>query len=240
MVRRHPRPPRPPGAGVGPDRRPLHGRLGDRDPGHPPPRAGAGRGPHGQLQRGTAWEKAITTVERDLARLDHAMPPLYCATETLRYLPNHDLQDDAVVETWLSLLGTSRSGPTRAGSASTRPAWPGPPISTAPRRGRPSRCPAWSWPSSTTSTRRRPGPARPPTCIPGARFVEIPGASHLGIFTHGPEVGQRPGRVLRRPLTAVPLRPDPAPRLRSPRPPRLRPEDPDGPGPAARTRGPGR
>ncbi len=25
--------------------------------------------------------------------------------------------------------------------------------------------------------------------IPGAQFVEIPGASHLGIFTHAPQVG---------------------------------------------------
>ena len=25
--------------------------------------------------------------------------------------------------------------------------------------------------------------------IPGARFVEIAGASHLGVFTHGAEVG---------------------------------------------------
>jgi len=27
------------------------------------------------------------------------------------------------------------------------------------------------------------------SAIPGATYVEIPGASHLGIFTHGPEVG---------------------------------------------------
>src|SRR5438876_7020838 len=49
----------------------------------------------------TAWEKAITTVERDLARLDLDLPPLFYATETLRYLPNHDLQNDTLVETWL-------------------------------------------------------------------------------------------------------------------------------------------
>jgi pimeloyl-ACP methyl ester carboxylesterase len=49
----------------------------------------------------TSWEKAITTVERDLARLDHDLPSLFYATETMRYLPNQELQDDATVDTWL-------------------------------------------------------------------------------------------------------------------------------------------
>ena len=59
----------------------------------------------GSCNVATAWEKAITTVERDLARLGYPLPPLFYATETLRYLPNHDLQDDAVVDGWLSLIG---------------------------------------------------------------------------------------------------------------------------------------
>ncbi len=42
--------------------------------------------------------------------------------------------------------------------------------------------------SSTTSTPPRRGPARPPTPIPGARFVELAGASHLGVFTHAATV----------------------------------------------------
>ena len=59
----------------------------------------------GSCNVATAWERAITTVERDLARLDYDMPPLFYATETLRYLPNHELQNDATVEAWLEMIG---------------------------------------------------------------------------------------------------------------------------------------
>ena len=59
----------------------------------------------------TSWEKAITTVERDLARLDYDLPPLFYATETLRYLPNKDLQDDSLVDTWLMFTGDQEPWP---------------------------------------------------------------------------------------------------------------------------------
>lgn len=58
----------------------------------------------GSCNVATSWEKAITTVERDLAQLDLALPPLFFAVETLRYLPNSDLQDDSVVDEWLSMI----------------------------------------------------------------------------------------------------------------------------------------
>ncbi len=143
----------------------------------------------GSCNVATAWEKAITTVERDLARLDHEMPPLFYATETLRYLPNCDLQDDEVVETWLSLIGTA-------------PEWPNP-----GRLGQYEACLAWSndlertkaWPHMAVpclvlafehDIDSPPARAREAAAvIPGARYAEVAGASHLGIFTHGPEVG---------------------------------------------------
>ena len=59
----------------------------------------------GSCNVGTSWEKAITTVERDLALLDAPLPPLFNAVETMRYLPNHDLQNDETVDLWLSLIG---------------------------------------------------------------------------------------------------------------------------------------
>ena len=67
----------------------------------------------GSANAPTAWEVAITTVERDLARLDYDLPPLFYATETLRYLPIADIQDNEVVSTWLSMMGDL-------------PAWPNP------------------------------------------------------------------------------------------------------------------
>lgn len=142
----------------------------------------------GSCNVATAWEKAITTVERDLARLGHVMPDLYFATETLRYLPNHELQDDGVVETWLSLIRP-------------QPPWPNP-----GRLGQYEACLAWStdlertkaWPDISVpclvlafehDIDSPPARAREAAAvIPGARYAEIAGASHLGIFTHGTEV----------------------------------------------------
>ncbi len=138
----------------------------------------------GSCNVATAWEKAITTVERDLARLDYDLPPLFYATETLRYLPNSELQEDAVVDGWLELIGDA-------------PAWPNP-----GRLGQYEACLAWSssgdrtaeWQSirvpclvvafehDVDSPPRRAREAA--ALIPGARYAEIPDASHLGPFTH--------------------------------------------------------
>ena len=142
----------------------------------------------GSCNVATSWEKAITTVERDLARLDLPLPPLYFATETLRYLPNQELQDDAVVDAWLEIL-------------EGQPVWPNP-----GRLGQYEACLAWSndlertraWPSisvpclvlafehdiDSPPVRAREAAA----AIPGARFVEIADASHIGIVTHGHQV----------------------------------------------------
>jgi pimeloyl-ACP methyl ester carboxylesterase len=142
----------------------------------------------GSCNAATAWEKAITTVERDLARLDYDLPPLFFATETLRYLPNSELQQDAVVDTWLSLIGDV-------------PPWPNP-----GRLGQYEACLAWSLdPNRTAAWGSMQVPClvlafeydidSPPAhareaaaAIPGARYVEIPAASHLAPFTHPAEV----------------------------------------------------
>jgi pimeloyl-ACP methyl ester carboxylesterase len=144
----------------------------------------------GSCNVATAWEKAITTVERDLARLGYPLPPLFYATETLRYLPNHDLQDDTVVDGWLSLIGDL-------------PEWPNP-----GRLGQFEAALAWSldldrtraWPTITVPCQvlafehdvdSPPVRAREAAAlIPGARYTEIAGASHLGVFTHGSAVAE--------------------------------------------------
>jgi pimeloyl-ACP methyl ester carboxylesterase len=79
----------------------------------------------GSCNVATSWEKAITTVERDLARLDFALPPLFYATETLRYLPNRDLQDDGVVDAWLGMIGDLEPWPNpgRLGQYEAALAW---------------------------------------------------------------------------------------------------------------------
>jgi pimeloyl-ACP methyl ester carboxylesterase len=138
----------------------------------------------GSCNVATAWEKAITTVERDLATLDVDLPPLFYACETLRYLPNHELQDTELVATWLSLIADQ------------------PPPANPGRLGQLEACLAWSldvqrtavWPDISVpclvlafehDIDSPPVYAREAAAqIPGARFAQIPGASHLGIFTH--------------------------------------------------------
>ena len=144
----------------------------------------------GSCNVATAWEKAITTVERDIARLDPDLPSLFYATETLRYLPNGDLQNSALVDGWLSLIGDL-------------PPWPNP-----GRLGQYEACLAWSCDLERTKAWSSIAVPclvlsfehdidSPPACardaaaeIPGAQFVAIPGASHLGVFTHGAVVAQ--------------------------------------------------
>jgi thioesterase CepJ len=144
----------------------------------------------GSCNMGTSWEKAITTVERDLARIDAELPPLFNAVETMRYLPNHELQQDDVVDLWLSLI-------------SDMDPWPNP-----GRLGQYEAALSWSldvertarWPELSTAclvlafehdVDSPPARAREAAAtIPGAQVVEVPGASHLGVFTHSDTVAQ--------------------------------------------------
>ena len=150
----------------------------------------------GSCNEGTAWEKAVTTVERDMARLDPELPRLYNAVETMRYLPNHELQQDKVVDDWLALVGDL-------------PPWPNP-----GRLGQYEAALAWScdteranrWPTISTpclvlafehDVDSPPARAREAAAIiPHAKFVELIGASHLGVFTHSDAVASEVVRYL--------------------------------------------
>jgi thioesterase CepJ len=142
----------------------------------------------GSSNKPTAWEVAITTVERDLAATDYDLPPLFYATETLRYLPTSELQDTDVVSRWLSLI-------------SDVPVWPNP-----GRLGQYEAALAWSTdPSRTTRWPEVRVPClvlafehdidSPPRyarmaadSIPGCTYREVAGSGHLGIMTHVGEV----------------------------------------------------
>ena len=143
----------------------------------------------GSCNAPTSWEKAITTVEHDLARLDYDLPPLFYTTETMRYLANKELQDNDVVDTWLMF------------TADQEP-WPNP-----GRLGQYEACLAWStnpdhgaaWPTISVpclimayehDVDSPPVHARAAAeIIPGARYVEIADTSHLAPFTHAQLVG---------------------------------------------------
>ena len=144
----------------------------------------------GSCNAPTSWEKAITTVERDLARLDYDLPPLFYATETMRYLANKELQDDEAVDAWLMFTGDQEP-------------WPNP-----GRLGQYEACLAWStdpdhgsaWPNISVpclimayehDVDSPPARAREAAAIiPGARYVEIADTSHLAPFTHAQVVGE--------------------------------------------------
>ena len=138
----------------------------------------------GSANRPTAWEKAITTLERDLAASGIALPPLYFALETLRYLPTHSLQDDDVVDGWLALIADLEPWPNpgRLGQYEAALAWSTDAVRTT------------AWPTITVpclvmsfeyDIDSPPARARDAAeAIPGAEYAEIAGASHLGFFTH--------------------------------------------------------
>jgi pimeloyl-ACP methyl ester carboxylesterase len=151
----------------------------------------------GSCNPGTSWEKAITTLERDMALLDPQVPKLYNAIETIRYLPNHDLQQDEIVDLWLELIidVPPWKNPGRLGQYEAALAW-----STDYKR-------VERWPLLTRECLvlsfqhdidSPPARARQAASqIPGSRFVEIAGASHLGVFTHADQVASEVVAFLR-------------------------------------------
>ena len=150
-----------------------------------------GRSPHGELQRGDGLgdDHHHGGARPGPTRLRHAVA-LYYAAETLRYLPNHELQDDAVVEAW---LGRARgpaglAQPGRLGQYEACLAWSADHVRTEAWSTISVPCLVLAFEHDIDSPPARARQAAGP--IPGARYVEIAGASHLGIFTHGPEVGR--------------------------------------------------
>jgi pimeloyl-ACP methyl ester carboxylesterase len=144
----------------------------------------------GSANAPTAWEVAITTVERDLARDYPDLPPLYYATETLRYLPIADIQDDEVVSGWLSLIADLPPWPNpgRLGQYEACLSWSTDPARTTAWPGFGVPCLVVAFEHDVDSPPRKARAAA--DAIPGARYVEIAGAGHLGILTHTDQVAE--------------------------------------------------
>jgi pimeloyl-ACP methyl ester carboxylesterase len=144
----------------------------------------------GSANAPTAWELAITTVERDLARLDYDLPPLFYATETLRYLPISDLQDSETVRTWLSFMGDLPvwPNPGRLGQYEAALAWSSDPVRTTrwPEVAIP--CLVLGFEHDVDSPPRYARQAA--AAIPGCEYREVAGAGHIGIITHADEVAR--------------------------------------------------
>jgi pimeloyl-ACP methyl ester carboxylesterase len=150
----------------------------------------------GSCNAGTSWEKVITTVERDLARIDPELPHWFNAAETMRYLPNHDLQTDGIVDDWIALIGdlSPWPNPGRLGQYEAALEWSCDlertnrwPLIAAP-------CMVLSFEHDVDSPPARASEAA--SKIPNCEFVEIAGASHLGVFTHAGQVGDEVVRFM--------------------------------------------
>lgn len=136
----------------------------------------------------TAWERAVTRGERDLAAAGVELPPLVSACQVLRYLPTAELQDDAVVAGWLEMLALEDPWPNpgRLGQLEACLAW-----STDPDRAR------W-WDQMAVPTLvlafehdidSPPAGARwAAAAVAGARYRELAGAGHLAPLTHAAAV----------------------------------------------------
>jgi pimeloyl-ACP methyl ester carboxylesterase len=144
----------------------------------------------GSANQPTAWEIALTTVERDLARLDHELPPLFYATETMRYLPTSDLQDSGIVSTWLSLIGELPPWPNpgRLGQYEAALAWSTDPARTTRWPEVQVPCLVLAFEHDTDSPPRYAREAA--AAIPGCEYREVAGAGHIGIMTHASEVAR--------------------------------------------------
>jgi pimeloyl-ACP methyl ester carboxylesterase len=142
----------------------------------------------GSANKPTAWEVAITTVERDLALLDCDLPPLFYATQTLRYLPISDIQNDEVVSTWLSFTEylPPWPNPGALGQYEAALAWSTDPTRTTrwPEIRVPCLVLAFEHDVDSPPEKARLAAAT----IPGCEYREVMGSGHIGIITHAGEV----------------------------------------------------
>jgi pimeloyl-ACP methyl ester carboxylesterase len=144
----------------------------------------------GSANRPTSWEKAVTTVERDLAASEVELPRLFYALETLRYLPYGELQDDTVVDGWLELIGDLDvwANPGRLGQYEAALAWSTDSSRTTRWHEVAVPCLVLAFEHDVDSP---PVYARQAAAtIPGCRYEEIAGSGHIGIVTHADEVAR--------------------------------------------------
>ena len=133
----------------------------------------------GGANRTTAWERVRYHHTRDMFAAGIELPSPAQAIELLNYLPNHELQDDTIVETFLAVLGADMPfpDPGRLGQWEAAVAW----ADDTERTHR--------WSEITVPTlvlafeHDIDSPPRHAEDaageIPGARFVELEGQTHM-------------------------------------------------------------
>jgi pimeloyl-ACP methyl ester carboxylesterase len=130
----------------------------------------------------TEWEKVSAVYGRDLAALDVPLPRYQALIELLQYVPRAAIQDDAQVRAFVAMFGDDEpwTNPGRLGQWEAAVAW-------THDDAKPARWARISVPVLVVAFEHDidspPAAARVAAdAIPGARFVEIAGCSHLGPF----------------------------------------------------------
>jgi pimeloyl-ACP methyl ester carboxylesterase len=135
------------------------------------------------LNDSTEWEKIECEYGRDLAALDAPLPPTSALMELLVYLPREQVQDNDTVRAFVEMFGSDPpwQNPGRLGQWHAACEW----TRTESERDRsritvPVLAVAFAHDIDSPPAYARLAVSE----IPGARFIEITDATHLGPFEH--------------------------------------------------------
>lgn len=138
----------------------------------------------GGLNRTSAWERLRYVYNRDLVASGVNLPAAATVIDLLGYLPNSALQDDQVVSGWISLLEGMAFEQDDSARAGLLGQWEAA-VAWAEDPARHERWAEISVPTLVVAFEH--DVDSPPRLadeaageVPGARFVELPGLSHLG------------------------------------------------------------
>jgi thioesterase CepJ len=136
------------------------------------------------LNPSTEWEKVECEYGRDLAALDVPLPRYQALMEVLVYLPRSKVQDDDQVRAFVELFGSDPpwGNPGRLGQWEAAATWTLEENPEARWKRISVPCLALAFEHDIDSPPRH--AERAIAEVPGGRFVEIPGATHMGPFEH--------------------------------------------------------
>jgi pimeloyl-ACP methyl ester carboxylesterase len=141
----------------------------------------------GSANESTSYERASLALAREIAASGLELPAAYSAIETLHYLPQRQLGDDDVVDFWLELLnGAEWANPGKLGQLDAALEWVGASSRRAQWETIAVPCLVLAFEFDIDSPPGRAAEAA--AAMPGARFVCLEGAGHLGPLTHTAEV----------------------------------------------------
>lgn len=144
----------------------------------------------GGLNETTEWEKVECEYGRDLAALDVPLPRLQGLMELLVYPPRSAIQDDDQVRAYVEMFGADPpwDNPGRLGQWEAAVSWTTDARSVAADRRARISVPCLAVAFGDDIDAPPDHTRRAVAAVPGARYVEIPDATHLGPFEHPDQI----------------------------------------------------